>query len=200
MDQLIEHIRKVAAARVPDVLLYAPELQIFGGFETLQAPYQYHWDGMKRGADPAHPYLVFQYTLDGWGYYAAHGIAQRLQPGIAFTAIIPSEHTYYLPAASSGWAYFWLIMRHPYIVERIARRQQESGAVLMLEPTSPLVLRAVELFEYICRPANREALTHERALFEFLWEHERAARRAGMPQNEGEQLLRVTTVGHHVTR
>ena len=192
MDQLIEHIRQVAATRAPDVLLYAPELQIFCGFEALRAPYEYHWDGMKRGADPAHPYLVFQYTLDGWGYYAAHGIAQRLQPGMAFTAIIPSEHTYYLPAASSGWAYFWLIMRHPYIVERIARRQQESGAVLMLEPTSPLVLRAVELFEYICRPANREALTHERALFEFLWEHERAARRAGMPQNEGEQLLEQT--------
>ena len=192
MEELIERIRQVAGARTPDVLLYAPELQVFGGYEALQPPCHYYWDGMRRGADPAHPYLVFQYTLEGWGYYAARGITQRLQPAIAFTAIIPAEHVYYLPAASSGWAYFWIMIRHPYIVERIARRQQESGAVLAVEPTSPLVLRAVELFEHVCRPTNREALAHERALFEFFWEHERAARRGGRPPSEAEQLLDQT--------
>ena len=51
----------------------------------------------KKPADQDH--LVFQYTLDGWGYYSAHGIAYRLQPGTAFTAIIPSEHSYSMPAA-----------------------------------------------------------------------------------------------------
>jgi AraC-like DNA-binding protein len=189
MDQLIEHIRQVARVRTPDVLLYAPELQVFGGFESLQAPCQYYWDGMRRGADPAHPYLVFQYTLEGWGYYAAQGVTQRLQPGMAFTAIIPSEHTYYLPPAASGWAFFWLMIRHPYLVGRIAQRQQESGAVLTVAPNSPLMLRAVELFEHVCRPAQRAALAHERLLFEFFWEHERVAQSGSLPPNTGEQLL-----------
>ena len=189
MEDLIEHIRQVARARTPDVLLYAPELQVFGGFEALQPPCHYYWDGMRRGADPAHPYLVFQYTLEGWGYYAAQGITQRLQPGMVFTAIIPSEHVYYLPSAASGWAFFWIMIRHPYLVERIAHRQQESGAVLTVAPNSPLMLRAVELFEHVCRPTNRAALAHERLLFEFFWEHERATQRGSLPPDTGEQLL-----------
>jgi AraC-like DNA-binding protein len=192
MEQLIQRLRQIAGARTPDVLMYAPELQVFGGFETLEPPCRYDWDGLKRGADPAHPYMVFQYTLEGWGYYAAQGATQRLQPGMAFSAIIPSEHRYYLPAASSGWTYFWILIRHPYIIQRIAQRQQESGAVLTIAPDSPLILRALDLFEYVCRPTNRDALAHERALFEFFWEHERAARQGSLPPNQAEQLLDQT--------
>ncbi|HWQ15165.1 MAG TPA: AraC family transcriptional regulator [Roseiflexaceae bacterium] len=189
LEELIERVRQLAASRAPRVTLYAPELQLFGGFEVREPPGQYHWDGMRRGGDPAHPYLIFQYTLDGWGCYAAHGVTHRLTPGMAFTAIIPSEHTYFLPPASSGWAFFWIILHHPYIVERIARRQQEGGAVLAATPDSPLVLRALDLLEQVCRPTLRDALAHERALFEFLWEHERGVRRGNPPASAGERLL-----------
>jgi AraC-like DNA-binding protein len=189
MEELIERLRQLAGGRVPQVALYPPELQVFGAFESLQPPCSYHWDGMRRGADPAHPYLVFQYTLDGWGAYAAQGQTHRLRPGTAFTAVIPSEHTYYLPAAASGWSFFWIIVRHRYIAVRIASRQQQSGAILILAPDSPLVLRALDLFEHVCRPTPRDELVQERALFEFFWEHERAARRGSTAQSEGERLL-----------
>jgi AraC-like DNA-binding protein len=188
MDELIAHLQEIARGRAPHVMPYGPELQLFGGFETRQPPEQYHWDGIRRSADPAHPYIVFQYTLDGWGCYAAGGVTHRLLPGMAFTAVIPSEHAYFLPAASSGWTFFWLIVRHPYIVERIRQRQQEGGAILAAEPGSTLIMRAVDLFEYACRPTPRDAIAHERALFEFFWEHERATWRSSAAQSEGERL------------
>jgi AraC-like DNA-binding protein len=142
---------------------------------------------MRRGGDPQHRYLIFQYTLDGWGVYCAQGVVYRMRPGTAFTAITPSEHVYELPPASSGWTFFWIIIHHPYIVARIARRQAESGPVLELDPANPLVQRTLDLVAYACRPAPRDVIAHERALFEFLWEYERASGRTA--QSEGERLL-----------
>jgi AraC-like DNA-binding protein len=191
MEELIERLRQIAEARGPrgpHVLPYAAELQVFGGYELRLPAHGYYLDGMRRGADPAHPYLVFQYTIEGAGCYAAHGQAHRLAPGMAFTAIIPSEHTYYLPADARRWGFFWVILRHPYIVERIARRQQASGAILEAAPGDALVLRALDLLEWAARPATGDPIAHERVLFEFLWEHERAATRHSTP-SETERWL-----------
>jgi AraC-like DNA-binding protein len=188
MQVLIEQLNQLAGTPPARVTFYGPELQLFGGLEMRRPPAPYLWDGMRRGGDAAHPYLIFQYTLEGWGCYAAQGQAHRVEPGVAFTAIIPSEHSYYLPDASSGWMFFWLLIRHPYIVGRIAERQQESGALLRAEPGSPLIRSALELFTHVCRPSARDALAHERALFEFLWEHERAASR-DREASEGQRLL-----------
>ncbi len=196
MYDLIAQLRHIGSTREQHVTLDPPELQIFGGLEARQPPSQYAWDGLKRGADPLHPYLVFQYTLDGWGRYTSNNVTHRLQPGMAFTAIIPSGHAYDLPPASSGWTFFWIIIHHPYIVERIARQQQESGAILTIEPRSPLVLRAVDLFMHACRPMLGDDLTQERVLFEFLWEHERLTRHSSMVRSEGEWLL--NDVRHYV--
>lgn len=177
MEALIEQLRQLTDARAPVVTLNSPELRLFAGIETRNPSQPYYWDGMKRGADPAHPFLLFQYTLDGQGCYAARGVSHRLLPGMAFTTIIPSDHVYYLPPASASWTFFWIITHHPYIVERIARRQQDNGAILTAVPNSPLVRRAVDLFARACRPSLGDPIDQERALFEFLWEHERMTRR-----------------------
>ena len=73
MEELLARVQEIASSRTPYIMPYGPELQLFGGFETRQPPEPYHWDGIRRSADPAHPYIVFQYTLDGWGSYAAGG-------------------------------------------------------------------------------------------------------------------------------
>jgi AraC-like DNA-binding protein len=132
---------------------------------------------------------VFQYTLDGWGCYAAQGATHQLRPGMAFTAIIPSEHAYYLPSASTNWAFFWVIVRHPYIVERIARRQLTSSAVFDAAPTDRLVLRATDLLEWVARPATDDSIAYERALFEFFWEYERLAVQQSTAQSESRRWL-----------
>ena len=74
-----------------------PALSLLAGLETKTIPAEYLWDGMKRGADPAHPFIVFQYTLAGEGQYTADGVVHRVTPGMAFAAVIPSPHVYSLP-------------------------------------------------------------------------------------------------------
>ncbi len=189
MDELLVQLRQLARTRVQHVRPYTPELQILGSLETRIPGDGYFWDGMKRGADPAHPYIIFQYTIDGWGNYTSAGVTHRLRPGMAFTAVVPSEHSYFLPAASAEWSFFWIMLHHPYVVGRIAQRQRSSGPILMAEPNSPLVLRALDLFAFACQPTLQDAIAREQAIFAFFWEHERAAWRRNAPEDDSELLL-----------
>jgi AraC-like DNA-binding protein len=151
--------------------IYPLEIQVYGALE--QAPVGYDWDGMRRGADPNHPFVVFQYTLAGWGIYEDRSGSYTLQPGHAFTALIPTAHRYYLPAASSGWQYIWLIVFHPYIVQRIARLVREHGPVITLVPGHRLISRLVEIHQSVHQRTVQDSIAREQMLFAFLWEYER---------------------------
>lgn len=166
--------------------LYAPDLQMYGDLED--APAGYAWNGMKRGADPAHPLLLFQYTLDGWGCFEDRSGATILRPGMGFSAILPSEHRYYLPRASSGWAYIWLIIAHPYIVQRVATGIREHGAITTLAPTDPLLLRLVALHASYQQQRPHDPVAREEMLFGFLWEYERLCYHR-RPEADRERLL-----------
>ena len=188
MEELHKELQHIVAAS-EHVALHPPTLQVFGRVEQLLAAQQYRWNGLRRGGDPAHPHLFFQYTLAGWGHFTANNITHRVVPGIAFTAIVPSEHVYELPPSSPGWTFFWIRIAHPYVVERIAERQQRAGPVVTAEPSSALVRTAVALLAGSYRPTSGDSITQERAVFEFLWEHERAARRGDQAQSTGERWL-----------
>ncbi|MBC8103837.1 MAG: helix-turn-helix transcriptional regulator [Cytophagales bacterium] len=164
---------------------YAPNVLTLSGLETRTAADLYHWDGLRRGADPAHPYVVFQMTLEGWGVYEdRRSGAQRLTPGCGFVAVVPSAHRYHLPVESPEWTFFWVILRHPYLARRIAERQRgkgEKATVLSLQTDSPLTEGAVRLFrgEFVDR------FLEEAAVFEFLIEYERQVH--AQPGPAGEQ-------------
>lgn len=187
MDDLIEQLQQIVTTE--RVTLHPPALQVFGRYERLAVGHPYAWNGMRRGGDGAHPHLFFQYTLTGWGQFTAAGVAQRVTPGMAFTAIVPSEHVYELPSGSPGWSFFWIRVAHPYVVERIARRQADVGPVLTALPSSALVRAAVALLANSYRPPFGDELAQERAVFEFLWEHERHSRRAAAEPSAGERWL-----------
>ena len=159
------------------------------GFETRKDPNQYHWDGMKRGADAAHPYLVFQYTFDGLGHYASGAENYAILPGMAFNALIPSSHRYYLPLESSGWTFFWIILHHPYVVERIARRRDDTGAVFALDMGDPLFVQAIRLFTQLCQSDFSDVFAEEQALFAFMFEYERFAEHTRYEQPARDFLL-----------
>ncbi len=159
------------------------------GFETRQDPKQYDYDGLKRGADPAHPYLVFQYTFKGWGSYTTHNQTYKILPGTAFNAFIPSPHRYFLPQESAEWTFFWLLVSHPYVVDRMSRRQVETGPVFPLTASDGLFLQAVTLFEHICEDRFSDEYAEEQMLFSFMLEYERYAHRTNYQQPKRDQLL-----------
>lgn len=171
-----------------------PTATVFGAaLETQSAGQSYSWEGLKRGGDPAHPFVLFQYTLSGWGYYrqamSLHPITQQM----AFTALIPSNHHYYLPTESPHWTFFWLIIRHPYVVKRIADQLKEASSVLTLSPDSLLIKRALEILEQMYAPSFlADPFAEEEALFRFMLEYERTLFYQRHPQSERTRLLQAT--------
>jgi AraC-like DNA-binding protein len=168
---------------------FRPDAPYYGFIETRTAADRYFWDGMRRGADPARPFVVFQVTLRGEGRYEQDGTAHPIGPGRAFAAVVPTPHRYYLPAGLEEWRFFWVLIRHPYIVRRIAERQRAgASAVLDVTPDAPLLARAVTLLE----GTFPDAFAQELALFAFLTEYDRHLHRAAReaaPDDDGERLL-----------
>jgi AraC-like DNA-binding protein len=168
------------------------------GLEALTQGDSYYWDGMRRGGNAAHPYLVLQYTLQGWGAYATEKQTSRIPPGTMFCAYVPSPHRYYLPSESADWSYFWLIVNHPYIVERIARRTDDTGAVFPLDIHEPLFDQMVSLFTEVCQNRFDDEFAEEQALFAFMLEYERYGVRTRYRQPERDTLLAETR--EHILR
>lgn len=159
------------------------------GLETRRDHATYDWHGLKRGGTTRGGYIIFQYTLDGFGHYHDHAGTRRVGAGQAFTAIVPSDHRYYLPAESDGWTFFWLLFYHPYIVERMARVQERAGAVWAIAPDQPLAQRAARIFERIAGRQYADDLALEHALFDFLFDYERFAEDLLHPKPAREGLL-----------
>lgn len=162
---------------------------LFGGLETRSDPAAYDWDGLRRGGDPRHPFMVFQYTLEGCGCYAQGGQTILVPAGHAFTAIVPSAHRYYLPAASASWTFFYLLIQHDYIVSRFAQAGKRHGYVTELAPDSVAVSRAASLLEGVCMRAFPDTYAAEQSLFDFMIEYERHAYRAAVSPDQCSQVL-----------
>ena len=189
MPTLLHRLQRIPPSAGTSDPSYPPDLCVHAGLETETVSNTYVWDGLRRGADPAHPFVVFQYTLRGWGRYEADGQTRRVTPGNAFAAVIPSAHVYSLPPDSPSWTFFFLVLRHPYVVGRIRQAQADVGPLLTLTDGDALLARAVSLYEGAVTRAYRDAWALEAALFDFLFEYERLAQRLRYPQAEREALL-----------
>lgn len=169
--------------------LPAMERLLFGGLETRTEPAAYYWDGQRRGGDPNHPYVVFQYTLSGYGIYRSAAGMHRMPAGSAFLAVVPSAHVYYLPEESASWTFFYLILHQPYIVQRLTDLVVQHGAVAKLPPASPPVHRAASLLEGLCLHSFPDALAMEGGMFDFVLEYERFICGQGAAAGRKEWLL-----------
>ena len=193
MEQLMRTLQNLHAGWAPLAgRPFAPRYgaEVYGvALETRNVPQQYYWDGDKRSSDASHPFVVFQYTLAGWGCYAEGHTVTRILPQMAFVALVPSDSRYYLPPESNNWPFCWLIIRHPYVVSRIVQRISSIGSVFQLAPSSMLMARAVQLLEGIYYGTFHDAFAEEQALFDFLIEFERVAYHLTYSQAEREGLL-----------
>jgi AraC-like DNA-binding protein len=145
---------------------------------------------MKRLREGDPPLFFLQFTLAGWGTFELPGKApQRITPGTAFLAVIPSRHRYYLPVESPGWTFGWLGIYHPYLLKRIAKHVGGSGSVFSVEPQSPFVASALRLVRGAFRKDFRDRFEVELALFELVIAYERLAHQQSDPEGERERLL-----------
>ena len=186
---LLQNLAGRASARRVGSLMSTSGHYLSAGLETRPASEAYHWDGLRRRGNAAHPFVVVQYTLEGWGVYEENGIAQRLTAGGAFVATVPSAHTYGLPPDSPGWTFFWVMFNHPFVVERIGQVKAASGAVTGLSPDGLTVARLVHLFEGVFQGGFCDEWAQEQALFEFLWEYERHEHDRRFARPLREQLM-----------
>lgn len=148
--------------------------QVHGGYELRTDPHDYRWHGLRRGGSRKHPVVLFQYGLEGWGeYWSPKTGAVRLGPGQAFTAVVPSLHEYYLPDESPGWRFVWLMISHPYVVSRIARRQESSPPIWTVPADNLLAGITVRIFEAYRTGGFASALDEEHLLLDFMIAYER---------------------------
>ena len=167
---------------------FMDDLLVHAGFET-QTVRPYYWDARKRGADENHPFIVFQYTLDGWGIFEDSDGPHRMEPGMAFSTRVPSEDVYHLPERSNSWTFFWIILQHPYVVERIMSVRENQGGVVSFGMNDPLMLRMLHIFEGLCTDSFPDRWSLEQSLFEFLFEYEKLAQRLKYPSDRRDELM-----------
>jgi len=177
---------------------YHPTDYVMAGVETRTDPSDYRRDGMKRGGDPAYPFVVVQCTLEGWGAYETGGEVIRVNPGTAFFAVVPTDHAYYLPRESASWTFFYLIIRHPYVVSRLTRSVQMVGAVHTMHADGPLLPRLTHLFEAVYARSFRDEFEEEETLLDFAVEVDRYAHHLIYPRSPREELM--NQVRSHVLR
>ncbi|MDR3709703.1 MAG: AraC family transcriptional regulator [Capsulimonadaceae bacterium] len=163
---------------------------IHAGLETRTAADRYDWHGLKRGGDPSRPSVLFQHTLSGRGEYReGSGAPVRVAPGMAFCAIIPSDHRYRLPTGWPPWTFRWAIVSHPYVVARIVELRKSLPAAITLDGDGgALAGRLARLLDG-AHGLLRDEIAVEQAIFDFLFEYERAALAILHPAEDRERLL-----------
>ena len=169
---------------------WTPMTGYFGSIETRTDPSSYYWDGMKRLGRRDAPLFAFQLTMAGWGHFQLYGRPpRRVPPGMAFIAIMPSRHRYYLPENSPGWTFGWISIYHPYLLDRMAKQVAATGPLVEVAPDSPLAAIAVRLMRGAIKKDFRDRFEVELALFEFLVACEQCAQKARDRSGEAQRLL-----------
>jgi len=174
----------------PNPSWWTPMNAYFGSVETRSDAGSYHWDGMKRLDHRDPPLVFFQLTLAGWGHFELYDQApERMTPGRAFLAVVPSRHRYYLPAASPGWTFAWIGIYHPYLVRRIRARVAATGPTIACRPESELVASVMRLVRGVFHKDFRDRFDVEAKLFDMVFAYERLADDLSDPHGERDRLL-----------
>lgn len=184
-----EQWRRVFVGRRRDGFAHLGHPVIDLGCETRTVPHEYVWDGMRRGEDPAHPRILLQVTLGGWGVFEARGKTWRVEAGQAFFAILPSPHVYRLPTESEGWSFFWLNCGYPWAVERGRQLAARHAPVFSLATDAKLMAVCRTFFARICQGRFEDVCAEELAVIEWVLEMQRHLHDLAHPRGQRERLL-----------
>ncbi len=184
--------RRAFAAWPGDRFSDRPFGAIYLGCETRTVPAEYRWDGRHRDADPRHPRVMFQATLDGWGRFERGSRRWIVGPQQAFFALLPSQHVYCLPPESPQWSFFWFTFAHPYVVQRLTGLARRHPPVLAFPAASPLAAASLALFERCCHGRFDDPFAEEGALLDWMLDLERHLHDLAHPRGRREAMLAET--------
>lgn len=113
------------------------ECMALAGCECRYQGESYDWHGLQRGGDAQRPILLLQHSHSAGGAFCVgSGREQAIPDHHLMVAIIPSNHRYRLAPGHRQWNFTWLILRHPFVVERVARACSGIGMLLDLQQTA----------------------------------------------------------------
>lgn len=177
------------AARVWDLKRHGWRVHATGGSQHVVGDTTYWWHGEERGGDPAHPFVIVQFTLSGWGCFEQGGVCHRIGAGNGFIAPVPSDHIYYLPEASPDWRFIWLDVWHPYAVARLIALQEQIGPRLSVAPESPVMQRMIGILERLAFGRYPDDYVLEEDVLSFVVTLERQTMQNRYPAAARDTLL-----------
>lgn len=167
-------------------------LDVFGGCEKRVPADHYRWDGLRRTKDSNARFAIVQYTLDGHGAFDTPDRHYPVSAEDCFFAIVPSAHVYHLPDDSADWTFVWVLIDHPYVVDRLTRVVQNVGPVIHAPAGSDLPEALSGLLAQRDGAAADDRFSREHRLFDLIIAAERAAYAEEHGGDEREQLLSRT--------
>jgi len=133
---------------------------------------------------------LFQFTMAGWGRFHSSRGQWKVEAGQAFCASIPSRHVYHSDPDCPAWEFFWIIVHHPYAVQRLEQHPNLVNSRLSLTEGSACLRAAHRLIEGAKREAGLDPYEVEADLFAWMIEMERQAFSLRHPYDARERLLR----------
>lgn len=131
----------------PQRLIPLHALLINCGF-SRETRTSYDWDGLKRGASE---FVLFQYTIAGWGKLRYERQTCTVAPGDAMLLVIPHNHRYWLPPESPFWQFIYLCLTGREIVRIGQQVLGQTGPILRLTERSSLLRLAAATVRDVLR-------------------------------------------------
>jgi AraC-like DNA-binding protein len=188
----LHRLTQLARTPVQPPLWWTLRTAYCGSVETRTDPASYHFDGMHRPGPEDPPLFYCQLGLAGWGHFELYGKEpEKITPGKAFFAIIPSRHRYYLPQESPGWTFAWIGVHLPPLVARVTKQVKVSGPLLDVAPDSSMARTFLRLVRGAIKKDFRDQYEVELALWEFVLAFERWGHESRAHASDGDRLLEI---------
>ncbi len=139
------------------------------GYQEVRRSRKIEWDNRNRQTYKDEPYCLFQYTVDGCGYFVDADAEHELGPGRGFIVEIPSETGYFLPYGKS-WEWLWIAFRGDLAESILADIVRRNGHVLSLEVKSEPIRIIAAICQRLARGERPSKFQLSGALYQILME------------------------------
>lgn len=126
---------------------------------------EYHYENASRDYQG----FLFQYTLDGYGYYETNETSYKITKDKAFLITFPENSNYYLPNIKNHyWTFFYIHFYGPAAMPFYKRIRELTGPIMELRQDSPPIRMFFELYETLKDNKSLERYAKSEWVYQFL--------------------------------